>query len=216
MFDVYQVNGYSNDIASLNYTDTSTKLYANNDSLCKYDSYYISNIGEFKVIRTTPTYNGPDIDSYFDFGELILTCISDTKPTISIGSHSYSDGYVSIYQDPNNRSHKAKSDLQFDMSFFDQIYFIGHIPNSFENFKEYLKHIYGNNRFKLPNNIYGFRDENGNGIQDSVPNNREYDLRAYSYLTKQDIVTNVESYDLSLYGITYATEYIEVPDPSLE
>lgn len=126
-----------------------------------------------------------------------------------IGKHSETDGAVMVNQ--RSRYIEAAS-IVIGLQIFDDISFkfINKLSSQFYNFKDYLFYVYKSTDYKLPNNITAYVDSNHNGVVDK--NDKEVD----GLLEKGDIVTNVESYDFSLYGITNTTEYREISIPDIE
>ena len=188
-------------------------LLANNDTFCKYNSYYIANIGEFKIIRHIPSdeYNNGLIT--FNPMRNIITGMSDeiSEPVTSQFGRLYFGKNSSISIDGEcqlipNIYYNAYNSYNLDTNFGFRTYgnnigihineCLGFKLKSFiynkdyDTFYDYLTHLYGDEKIKIPSSV-SYIGEN---------------------LTPSHTLGG--SYDFSLYGVTYSYEYKEVNDPN--
>lgn len=173
------------------YTDP-VYLYANNDDFCKYDSYYIANIGEIKLIRHIGTKLDISGEGYNDKAgtmSIVPININNFIGYIGFGYEASGNptGYCRMTYKPEALSDEMGINLSdtnqplLEFSLDSIMYLYEH-----QTFYEFLKDQYKTeDNFLLPHIM-------------------------------TDNVVLTDSYDFSLYGITYSDEYVEVNDPSLE
>ena len=191
-------------------------LFANNDDFCKYDSYYISNIGEFKLLRHIPieteNNNGlitltPIVNLVLDVGNEVPTNMPLTSQfgrlyfgrfsSISIDGECQLVPFVeynehnSVNLDSNFGFETSGDNLGIWINSCFMFKLKSFIYNKdYDTFYDYLSKIYGDENLKLPYSI------------------------SYTY---DDVETSLRlgySYDFSLYGVTYSYGVKDVQDPN--